>query len=300
VSQSIDVRTGSKNVAAYGFNGYHCERRFGSLFRHFDEDGNHGPEFLNALTSIFIVSVGMYQLAAWNHQSAFIRLLSSLVVINGWSSGVRHYADIPFCATMDGMSVVVGVILGCCFMVDVFTLRTRNAVLIMTMRVLTWVGMPIIFGLCLAGNPHTFDPHTRSSAFRVMFALPLVCVAVAVYGSMWWNWVTWASVDHEALKVVRYHLTIGIPIFCFGAVCMAVSEMNCGYSPIAQYFPGHALYHMAFPVGVNSLMLYVVALWADTKRQPMTFYKAEGWKAWWFRFAPSFTTVRHDQDITWR
>jgi len=213
-----------------------------------------------------------------------------MVVVNGWSSAARHYADIPFCAVLDGMTMVVGAVLGCCFMVDIITQRTRNWAVIAVLRVSVWAGIPLLFCLCFVRNPHSFDAHTQSSAFRVMFAIPLVCVAVAVYGSLWCNWVTWVSVDPEAVRTVKFYLLVGIPTCCVGAICLGVSELFCDDSPFAQYFPGHALWHILFPFGVNALLLYVCALWADTKHQPLTFHKGTGWKVRFFGFFPAFTS----------
>lgn len=274
----------------FGFNGKYCERRFGGLLNHHDHDGNHGPEILNTMTAVFIFFVGIYELAAWNHQSAFIRLLCALVVMNGWASAARHFGDIPFCAVLDGMTMVVGAVLGCCFMVDLATQRSSNWFTIAVLRVTVWAGMPILFCLCFFRNPHSFDPHTSDSAFRYMFALPLVVVAACVYGSLWCNWVSWTSVDPESVRTVKSHLMFGVPICCLGGICLGISELFCDDSPVAQYFPGHALWHLLFPFGVNALLLYICALWADTKHQPMAFYKGVGWKARWYGIAPAFTS----------
>lgn len=274
----------------FGFNGMYCERRHGGPLNHHDEDGNHGPEILNTVTAAFIFFVGMYQLVLWNHQSAFIRLLCALVVINGWSSALRHMADIPFCAVLDGTSMVLGAVLGCCFMVDLAAQRARNFVTTAVLRMAVWAGMPVLFCLCFMRNPHSFDPHTQSMAFRVMFALPVLCVIVAVYGSLWCNWVTWTSIDDEAIDSVKYYLRVGVPLFFLGVLSLGLSELFCETSSVAQYFPGHALWHLLFPFGVNALLLFICTLWSDTKLQPMSFNKGTGWQARWYAMAPAFSS----------
>lgn len=292
--QSLDAvkawaRSSMAAQLVFGFNGRYCERRFGGLLNHHDHDGNHGPEILNTITSAFIVFVGVYEIAFWNHQSAFIRLLCAMVIINGWSAAVRHYADVPFCAVLDGITMVIGAVLGCCYLVDLVTQRMKDQFKIIVLRVSAWAGVPLLFCLCFIRSPHSFDPHTSSSAFRFMFAFPLIGVAMVVYGSLWRNWVTWDSVDNEALANVKYHLLVGVPLCCLGALCLGASELFCDDSPLAQYFPGHALWHLLFPFGVNALLLYLCALWADTNHQPLHFYKGGGWKGTVCKIAPAFS-----------
>jgi hypothetical protein len=217
------------------------------------------------------------------------------VVINGWSSALRHMADINFCAVLDGMTTVVGSVLGCCFMVDLAAQRTRSWVTQAVLRMSVWAGMPVLFCLCMMRNPHSFDPHTSSMAFRVMFALPLLCVAVAVYGSLWCNWVTWTSIDDEAISLVKGYLIFGVPLCCLGAIFLGISELLCEASILAQYFPGHAMWHILFPFGVNALLLFACTLWSDTKHQKLTFHKGTGWQARWYAMAPSFSSVARIQ-----
>jgi len=274
----------------FGFNGMYCERRFGGLLNHHNHDGNHGPEILNTATAVFIVLVGIYQLVAWEHGSVFIRFLSAFVIVNGWSSALRHFADIPFCAVLDGTTMVIGASLGCCYIADLVTQRMENKLGIAAMRVVVWAGMPLLMILSFFQSAGAFDPHTTSSAFRFMFAFPLILVGIGVVGSLWLNWITWTSVDDDTLATLKWELKVGIPLCLLGAACLGISELFCDEGPLAQYFPGHALWHLLFPFGVNALLLYVCVLYADTKLLQVRFRSGEGWKSTWYAAAPSFTT----------
>jgi hypothetical protein len=178
-----------------------------------------------------------------------------------------------------------GASLGSCMMIDLLCQRKASMTWVIIFRTFVWAAGPLVFALSLCGDDHVFDT-------PFAFGSPILAMGLIIYLTLYREWIPWESIGDRTKQRLKCYVVYGVLTSMVGVGCEAFQELLCDKTVVARFFPGHALWHLLCPFGLNAMLIYLCALWAEVRHQRMVFVEYDRSKsclyACWYTCLPIF------------
>jgi hypothetical protein len=267
-----------------------CEGRYGGAFHGggLQPLGAWFPEYLNSLTSCFIVFVGLHMLLFNQHDSQLLKVVAAHFALNGMASFLYHWTGYDSALTIDGYTMMNAAWLSCGFVLEEITsfmviggCATRQQgglthamlngasqprrVLRRVLRTLYWLlvcFVPAAFLLALE-PPWRSQVGDISTLFIAAFALPILLMLLLNLVLMR-KGIEHATLQHfpaladgvRTLADARRRFFVGLVLVLLGVFAWVLAEGFCDRYDAFKLFPGHAIFHVLMALGLMQCLVY--------------------------------------------
>ena len=269
---------------------YHCEARYGGLFRGLQPAGQYLPEIGSTASSLFIIFVGLHMLLAWRMDAQMVTFIAACFVVNGWAALLSHASGMAEAAIIDRWSLLATSWAACAFMLD----EIAEAIFVRPGVLSDAHGRAVEADTCC--SPRVEWPAGRT---LVRAAGWIICLSVT------WLLIAQDAISHSQEKVVQWtavplamsivgglvtmalreriesscsradpcssadwqwarrRFRLGMWVGLTGVLLESLGSAYCDQSDFWRAFPSHALWHVGMSWGLMQCMIYGALLRLD-------------------------------------
>lgn len=205
------------------------------------------PEYINAITSLFITFIGYYAIQANSHSNQNILMLYASLIINGMASCIYHWTHYNGWGHFDAVSMILISMFSMLAMKQeiehLYNIKNRK-VYIDTSFMLYFTVM--IVSLCLDND----------LVFRILFGcfLVFILIGVVLINNVINN--NRLYLDNE----IVYNGHFGMFCVAFSGISWIITETLCDSVTVIKYIPGHAFWHIFISYGGYHVSQLILAL----------------------------------------
>jgi len=210
------------------------------------------PEYINSITSLFLVLSGYIGLFCSKNTNPFGKLFFASIFVNGIGSFGYHWTNHIGWRYIDEFSMVI---------LSLSAMMSTGMILLKDKSNLYSICMVVIVSYLVIAL--VFDALDNISVFRIFFGIFLGIICICMLYLIYLN----NTIDKNILMYPR----IGIVLLLLSSSTWLITETLCDRIYWIKYIPGHAIWHIGMSLCGYYLCQFIVYIMARDSNYSVDF-----------------------------